>query len=413
MKKLNLLRAISMLLFSVFILYGCREEATAIENQNIKTNISHKNFSNFSTNKSLINEINKIKSIATKSKFDKSSQDILNVNLNDALFIEDATNNKHSYIFKIANNSYDIKNLVLANNSSGNYDAYLVNYSLSKEERNLLVSGQDVDMRNKTSITPIDKNKINFNSKTSGTCYELIKYQEDCFCHTTHASGGCTHPDTVYDLIEVPCTGGSTTGDTGTGDQGGTTYGTGSNSTGTGGSYIPNVLITPNGEPIEILANSINSILEMALSGSELLWLNSNTEFAEGIWNMLSNDNSEETKNFAQWGISFAATNNTSWTQFQNWFIEDAPDGFFTEVINYDTKTILDVEILNSPEFKMRKLDQIKYPRFTLLLKTLRSKVEQNPTMLNRLSTLSGLTNAQVLEKLTFGKGPLLISFQT
>ena len=140
MKKHILLKTVLLFVFSIFLLQGCREESVAIENQNIKAKISHKTFSDFNTNEGLMNEIKKVKSIATKSKFDKNSQDVLNVNLNDALFIEDTTNNKHSYIFKIANNSYDIKNLVLAYNSSGNYDAYLVNYSLTKEERNHLVS---------------------------------------------------------------------------------------------------------------------------------------------------------------------------------------------------------------------------------------------------------------------------------
>ena len=76
----------------------------------------------------------------------------------------------------------------------------------------------------------------------------------------------------------------------------------------------------------EILANKINTSLEMPLDYYELLWLNSNTDFAEGIWNMLSNNSSTETKNFAQWGITFASNNNISWTQFQNWFVEGDQD---------------------------------------------------------------------------------------
>lgn len=112
--------------------------------------------------------------------------------------------------------------------------------------------------------------------------------------------------------------------------------------------------------------------------------------------------------NFMNWGINFFMQNsNTTIEQFQNWFIDYAPDNFISEIVKHDPKTILEYDAI-SPSFTMRKLDQIKYPRFTLLLKTLRSKIEQNPTMINRLSKLSGLTNAQVLEKLTFGKGPLI-----
>ncbi|MCL1671473.1 hypothetical protein [Elizabethkingia ursingii] len=61
-----------------------------------------------------------------------------------------------------------------------------------------------------------------------------------------------------------------------------------------------------------------------------------------------------------------------------------------------------------SPNFRMRTSDQRKYTRFTELIKGMKSYVQNNPIILKKLVEISGLTNEQVLDKLTFGKGPMI-----
>lgn len=245
---------IAIIIFETF--WSCRQENQLIDNNSKTKNVSftHKKLSEFKSNVNLMSKINKIKSLASQSQYAKNSIEIYNVNINNALYIEDTSNNSHSYIFKIPSDSYNIKNVVLSYNSSGNYDAYLVNYFLTAQERSLISAGKNVDIKNKTSIISIDRNNINITSKTAETCYELIQYEEDCSCHTTHAPTGCTHPDIVYELIEVPCSGGgSGTGDTGGNTSGPTDGGTsgGGSSGGTGGGSGPAILIAPDGDPID------------------------------------------------------------------------------------------------------------------------------------------------------------------
>ncbi|WP_139368967.1 hypothetical protein [Elizabethkingia meningoseptica] len=66
----------------------------------------------------------------------------------------------------------------------------------------------------------------------------------------------------------------------------------------------------------------------------------------------------------------------------------------------------LDIETDVSPNFRMKLSDQRKYLRFTEMVKGLKSYVQNNSNILESLVKISGLTKAQVLDKLTFGKGP-------
>lgn len=54
----------------------------------------------------------------------------------------------------------------------------------------------------------------------------------------------------------------------------------------------------------------------------------------------------------------------------------------------------------------MKLSDQQKYLRFTEMVRGLKSYVQNNSNILESLVKISGLTKAQVLDKLTFGKGP-------
>ena len=110
---------------------------------------------------------------------------------------------------------------------------------------------------------------------------------------------------------------------------------------------------------------------------------------------------------FAIWAINFFMDNpDRTWEQFYNWFIKDTPTGLFQQIILENPVTILNYEFLNSPNFKMRRLDQIKYPKFTQMVKGLKAYAESNSQLLDKLVEISGMSKTQVLDKLTFGQGP-------
>lgn len=112
---------------------------------------------------------------------------------------------------------------------------------------------------------------------------------------------------------------------------------------------------------------------------------------------------------FVNWAFDFLLQNTmTSQAQFQNWFLTDIPSNFLQQVVLENPATILNYESLSSPSFKMRKIDQLKYPKFTTIIKNLKTEIQNNPTTLNRLVQLTGLTESQVLGSLTFGQGPTI-----
>lgn len=62
------------------------------------------------------------------------------------------------------------------------------------------------------------------------------------------------------------------------------------------------------------------------------------------------------------------------------------------------------------PSFKLDITDryEILYPRFTNMVKNLKTFVKANPVVLAALQKYSGFTKQQIIDKLTFGKGPTI-----
>ena len=149
------------------------------------------------------------------------------------------------------------------------------------------------------------------------------------------------------------------------------------------------------------------SNLNVNLSSSETQFLNSNRTLTRSLLSYLSSNNNLQGAQFVQWAVVFFVQNpNTSLAQFENWFITNTPNGFLQQIILENPATVLNYESLNSPYFKMRRLDQIKYPKFTQMVKVLKAYVQSNPVILNKLIEISGMTQSQILDKLTFGQGP-------
>ncbi|HRN71166.1 MAG TPA: hypothetical protein PLS49_08360, partial [Candidatus Woesebacteria bacterium] len=184
-----------------------------------------------------------------------------NINLNEALYIKDSSNDNHSYIFKIPNedsNSFNLENLVLKPNSANGYDAYLVTYSLTQSERAAIENGHNIDVSQKTYIEPLDVANINISSKTGSACYELVIFGEkDCSCpehQEWHQEKACTHPDTVYIWTMVDCgSSGGGGGGNGTPPGSGIPPGNPGSSGESSGEPDPRntILLTPDGEIID------------------------------------------------------------------------------------------------------------------------------------------------------------------
>jgi hypothetical protein len=126
------------------------------------------------------------------------------------------------------------------------------------------------------------------------------------------------------------------------------------------------------------------------------------------IKNYLFNNNfSEESLKFALEGIDFLIENPTvDWEKFMI-FYENVPKWYFNKD---DGSTFQDLEPLKQPDFRFDPSDNYEslYPKFTNMIKNLKTFVKNNPKVLNALQAYSGFTKQEILNKLTYGKGPTI-----
>ena len=365
MKKNNLLKTVLLFLFAVFLLQGCRSEENALEksNPNTEYKIIHQNYSLVQKNNNLNQKFTVLENIATTNKKNSEKQnseniieiDGIKIFKNSVTYVSPIGSSKETYSFYVENSNYrlapnSVQNLVFSKKENEtDYSAYLVTYTfpegINSNNKNFKIS--KIEKLNISSLFSKKSNTVNNRliAKTSSNCpetysYEIIETKHKCKSgqHSGYSQvGDCDlqgneKPYSTYVIKITTMTADCGTESWGTPESGSSAPGGGSGSA--SGSTAPSVDTSISLPPTcqtgdcneEILANKINTSLEMSLDYYELLWLNSNTDFAEGIWNMLSNNSSTETKNFAQWGITFASNNNISWTQFQNWFVEGDQD---------------------------------------------------------------------------------------
>lgn len=72
-----------------------------------------------------------------------------------------------------------------------------------------------------------------------------------------------------------------------------------------------------------------------------------------------------------------------------------------------DGTTFTDADPLKQPEFRFDEADNYEtlYPRFTNMVKNLKTFVKENPKVMTALQKWSGFSKQQIIDKLTFGKG--------
>ncbi|WP_177169154.1 hypothetical protein [Flavobacterium terrigena] len=308
----------------------------------------------------------------TTERTEVSSIYDFSVEANDVKMLE--INNIKTFTFKV-NRTIDnglFENLLITQQVDSTYTAKLLQYTLTESEKTALLSGTAVDVNGKLNVINIDDPNLitDVMGKYDGeSCYDNVFVFEEHPCATgLHAYGdsGCKLPigqqaqsgSFVSAIISVPCDDGGGGGDLGTG-----------------------VVTSPTG------GGGAGSPSPYNLFFSSLLF-----NIQEWFYNQLEDLQANIVYYLNQNGY------NTTSRNFVNEFMNEA----------YLNPLSMDDYVIASPNFKMRKSDQIKYPEFTKMLKNLKSNVQNNPIILNKLILYSGLTQNQVLEKLTFGQGPLI-----
>lgn len=91
-------------------------------------------------------------------------------------------------------------------------------------------------------------------------------------------------------------------------------------------------------------------------------------------------------------------------------YYDEAPPPF-TWVFNGDDGTsFTDPNELEEPDFVLEPADNYEqlYPRFTEMLKNLKTFVKENPKVLSALQRWSGFSKQEILNHLTYGQGPTI-----
>lgn len=423
-----------MLLALVLLFFSCRteilnDEATASTKKN-KFQLTSKRISLDQSPHKLIllPEINKIETELKKSKQNIFGKTVnyrngILIDTKNVIYIENGPN-YHTYTFAIIHDDGSsnplVQNLVLSPLPDGTYKKLIFTYNFTKAEKENILKGIPVDAKGKTVITELGDTSIS--SKSGGCEYEQETIWNDCSegIHNKFnvgAWGECTAdiPPSAHTIGYWSCEGGGGGGGDTENPGGGSGGGSGSGGceadaftdptdpTTNPGLCGGGIVTDPN------LATSFSLFIYfLPTSLKNVLYLPENADFYTGLKDFYeSSSQSQQEKNFITWAILFKLNNqDVSWDQFQNWFLVDAPNNFAQQILLENPATILNYESLSSPNFKMRKVDQLKYPNFTALVKSLKTEIQNNPTTLSKLVELSGLSEQQVLASLTFGQGP-------
>lgn len=330
----------------MFLLQGCRNETEATENAkaNKEYKIIHQNYSIVQKNATLNQKFSTLESISSAKQNNENIIEVDGIKIfkDYVTYVSPIAGSKETYSFYVENSNYrlapnSVQNLVLSKKEDEtDYTPYLITYTfpegINSGSKNYKISR--IEKLNRISALKRTSNGKNGSvAKTTSDCiisytYDIIETKHVCSENVHYGASQISECSadikpystyvTTFVFLYADCGGGDGGGliDGGSGGPGGGGSSGGSGPTVDTGISMPPTCQTGDCNE-EILANKINTSLGMTLNYNELLWLNSNADFAQGIWSMLSNSSSTETKNFAKWGIGFASANNISWTQFQ------------------------------------------------------------------------------------------------
>jgi hypothetical protein len=405
MKKTNFLMLFALML----LMFNCRQESMYVE-QDSQNNFSSKNYvinsGEIKKDPKLWSAISGIQTNLFEADPSKKNIDPL---LNGAVIMTDYAgvmekNGNTTYTFEIKRMTpvQDLENLVLRRNSNGSYSGILIQYHLSKEEIQAFQNAtKPEDIKNKISVYRI--NNININSKDSGYTYSeqigclVVNYEViPCASSDQHTNPsqcsltGASAPQII--LLSVDDTHCVPSGE-GQGNPGSGTIPGGSQGGGSGqGSNTPpenlyNTFLFSNfGDDANICTagdteceenrqlnlqlqaylltlspktSILSAYLYTFLTIKGYFKINGSNTFLTDRLNMLAgwynnpaNANIPELEKhkFINWGLNFLIQNpDTTWEQFENWFITKSEGNDGEPIDNLD-------DILNTMQYQTRAM---------------------------------------------------------
>ncbi|WP_394665484.1 hypothetical protein [uncultured Chryseobacterium sp.] len=317
MKKTNFL----LLIAFVFFLMSCRNELDTIqENEKFKTEAKFSLLRKEQINQqiNLLSKLSEIESkgFKTNNILGKSVQDsVLEgaiINTDEVLLAE--RGEKKTYTFPVyRTNSDKIENLVLKENTDKTYSGFLIQYALTKQERDLFISGHDVDIKSKIKIFNIDKLNLSSRIQTDVVgCYEITwetgtcssSYHHEYGDNTCTLTGDNAAPKPTIIAIKDICSNYSNQTDS---------PNTNPNipNDGSSGSYDTAPYIGSEAELIEM-----NRVFRLKLSAAQLSWYDAHTVLGIDLARLYNEDSSVPHLNFLKSLIDYMKTSNNTGDTF-------------------------------------------------------------------------------------------------
>lgn len=177
MKKHNLFKGILLSLIAVFLILGCREDILQEHQQSQEKLISKIVSLDQSRHKTtLISELQEAKDILLRINTNAKGEIInfdegISINTNQIVYVDGGTG-FHTYTFKInhknAVENEPLENLVLTSLPDGSYREFLISYNLTQQEKQILMNGGNVNVKDKYTITELKKGTFNGNGELTG-----------------------------------------------------------------------------------------------------------------------------------------------------------------------------------------------------------------------------------------------------
>jgi len=388
MKKINFL---IQLAFVIITLIGCTQieslQEYNIQKQDRKVSIIKNN--GILKNTLILKEISKIqKEKFSKSSFSKSIQDSVldgaSISTENVMLIESGEQKTYTFPIHRSFTCSKIENLVLKQNSDKTFSGILIQYDITAKEKELFISGHNVDLKNKIKIFDINKLHLGTQSRVQTDvigCY-VITWETGWCSSGEHFSGNDSNckvggaPNPTILSIANTCSGGAGGGNTGLpsypeGDPG---YGS------SAGGYDT----TPYSEDQLI---ELNKVFRLKLNSSQLSWYDSNTIIAMELAKFYYADNSIVHLNFLKSVIDYMkSSNNTQDTLlFANIVSFLKQDGSYQENWNLITNIVnehnptLGIQVLN---FIKENPDTLNRAEIINRIKALDNALAQNPNLL-------------------------------
>ena len=271
MNKKTKIKILLFTLLSSFLFLNCEKEDDNL-NEKKEVQITYENIRRINNleiqkNKvisSKLNSLNQELNVKRQSRAIYSEEFDFYIETDYATYIENQTNEYHSYTFPIYR-SIDtniLENLVFSLNPDGTYRTVIVSYNISAQEKQNLLNGREVNLEGKITYTEINGNELStdifgkIDGSSIGNCMGYVSMTW-CGCNNPEHQGGMENgapcPCYRYDREYFGCgnsSGGSDSGagDTGAGDTG---SGTGPSSSESGGSGTGGGSVSTSPTPID------------------------------------------------------------------------------------------------------------------------------------------------------------------